>query len=131
MNVQLIACNVGVSPAPGVQSYAAQFQGELRKLGGKGATEGANNFAWYPSDGKVLVAPDKGGVTWNTVTSQNVGGMAPDTSKLGGYNTFGTPQPAGVMDWGKYLWNKLFSDSSSVGGSPLPASGQSSGGGGK
>ena len=83
MTVQLMSCNVGVSPAAGQDPFAQQVSNAL------GVTvQGANNFVWYYENGQTVVAPTKApGITWQNYTPA-AGATGPNLNLIGGYNSF-------------------------------------------
>lgn len=85
-DVLLISCNTGVT-VPGSTPFAQQLSNALGVN-----VQGANNFVWFYTSGRYVVAPpvSPGNATWQTPLSEFKGG--PDMSRTGRFLRF-TPAP--------------------------------------
>jgi RHS repeat-associated protein len=88
MRVQLMSCNVGLSPGSGQLPIAQELANVL------GAPVlGANNFVWYWPSGQTVVAPtNMPGINWQNYTPA-AGATGPNLGAPGGYNLFNPPPP--------------------------------------
>lgn len=78
-----MSCNTGVCPEQGQQPFAEQLARELCE-----DVQGADNFVWFYSDGKTVVAPpNEPGITWQNFTQEALD-KGPNLNSPGGYIFF-------------------------------------------
>ncbi len=87
-NIQLMSCNVGLSPGGNQSSFAQQV---ANALGSGVVVLGANNFVWFYPSGRTVVAPtNTPGITWQNYTP-SAGASGPNLNAKGGYNRATSP----------------------------------------